>query len=99
MADYVLSLAADQALETIYIYTHDQHGAAQAEAYHEAFHRIFGLLADFPYLGRSADEFRTGLRQYPQGSHMIFYSVRDDIVHIEQIFHQAQNVRAHLFDI
>lgn len=98
MADYVLSSAADQSLEEIYIYTHDTHGPAQAEAYHEAFHRMFGLLADFPYLGRSADEFRPGLRQYPQGSHIIYYSVREGGVHIEQIFHQAQNVRPHLFD-
>lgn len=98
MADYVLSEAADRSLEDIYIYTHDNHGPAQAEAYHEAFHRMFGLLADFPYLGRSADEFRSGLRQYPQGSHVIYYSVRKGTVHIEQIFHHAQNVRPHMFD-
>lgn len=98
MANYFLSSAADRSLEEIYIYTHDTHGPAHAEAYHEAFHRMFGLLADFPYLGRSADEFRSGLRLYPQGSHIIYYSVRDGAVHIEQIFHHGQNVRAHMFD-
>ena len=98
MANYVLSRAAEHSLEDIYIYTHDQHGPAQAEAYHEACHRMFGLLADFPYLGRSADEFRPGLRQYPHGSHVIYYSVREGVVHIEQIFHHAQSVRPHMFD-
>jgi len=96
--DYVLSLAAEQSLKQIFVYTYEAHGRAQAEAYHEAFHRSFGLLADYPYMGRSADELVNGLRQFTQGAHVIFYMVRDDLVHIEQIFHHRQDVRPHQFD-
>lgn len=49
-------------------------------------------------MGRSADELHQGLRQMQQGSHMIFYTLRDDGVHIEQIFHTKQLVRRHMFD-
>lgn len=65
MADYTLSKAAERALEDSFIYTHDTFGAAQADAYHEAFHRAFGLLADFPFMGSSADELKPGLRRFP----------------------------------
>jgi len=98
MADYVLSEAAENTLREIYLYTNDNFGALQAEAYHEAFHRTFGLLADFPLMGRSADELHQGLRQMQQGSHMIFYTIREDRVHIEQIFHTKQLMRRHMFD-
>lgn len=99
MADYVLSQAAEAALEEIFIYTFDAHGAAQSDAYHEAFHRIFGLLADFPYMGSSADELKQSLRRFPQGKHVIYYTPTGERgVLIERIFHAAQNVRPHLFE-
>ena len=99
MADYRLTQAAERALEEIYVYTAQTFGDAQAEAYHEGFHRAFGLIADFPFMGRSADELRAGLRQHTHVKHVFFYSVADDgVVVIQAIFHRAQNVRKHMLD-
>lgn len=99
MAEYRLSQAAEQALEEIFVFTYDTFGAAQADAYHEAFHRTFGLLADFPFMGSSADELKPSLRRFPQGKHMIFYTpTGEKSVLIERVLHGSQNIRAHLFD-
>ncbi len=99
MAEYRLSHRAVQALEDIYITTAQMFGDAQAEAYHEGFHRIFGLIADFPFMGRSADELMAGLRQHRHGQHVFFYAVAPDgAVVIQAIFHGAQNVRKHMLE-
>ena len=99
MAEYRLTHRAAQALEDIYVYTAQTFGDAQAEAYHEGFHRTFGLIADFPFMGRSADELIPGLRQHRHGKHVFFYAVAaDGTVIIQAIFHGAQNVRKHMLD-
>lgn len=99
MADYTLSEGAEQALEGIFVYTYDNYGAAQADAYHEAFHRTFGLRADFPFMGSSADELKPGLRRFPQGKHLVFYTpTGEKSVLIERVLHGRQNIRRHLFD-
>ena len=99
MVEYRLSRKADQALVEIYIHTAQTFGDLQAAAYHEGFHRTFGLIADFPLMGNSADELVSGWRQFAHGKHVIFYSTdADEAIVVQAIFHSAQNVRKHLFD-
>lgn len=99
MAEYRLTRQAEKALEDIYVYTAQAFGDAQAEAYHEGFHRTFGLIADFPFMGRSADELIAGWRQHIHGKHVFFYAVTPDgAIVIQAIFHSAQNVRKHMLD-
>ena len=59
MARYRLSRRADRKLESIYRYTYENFGAAQADAYFTALEEIFELLAELPHLGRA---FRKYLR-------------------------------------
>jgi toxin ParE1/3/4 len=40
----------------VYDYTEETFGAYQAEAYHAGLERTFDLLANFPLIGRPADE-------------------------------------------
>lgn len=99
MADYELSTVAANALEEIFIYTDKNYGQNQALAYHEGFHRIFELLSDFPHMGKSAQEYAEGLRQFNHGSHAIFYTLATNhTVRIEQILHHSQEIRRHMFD-
>jgi len=99
MAEYRISHHSAQALEDIFVYTAQSFGEAQAEAYHEGFHRVFGLIADYPYMGRSADELIAGWRQHAHGKHVFFYTADPDgTVIIQAIFHGAQNVRKHMLD-
>ena len=98
MAEYQLSLSCAATLEDIFVYTAERYGLPQAEAYHEGFHRIFGLLADFPMMGQSADEYRSGLRKFRYQSHMVFYTYEAHIVTIQHIIHHRQDVRRHMLD-
>ena len=98
MPSYQLSSDAAGSLEEIYFHTARTFGENQAEAYHEGFHRVFGLLADFPAMGKSADEFISGWRQFAHGKHLIFYTSEDDVVTVQALIHGAQNVRKHLLD-
>ena len=98
MAEYVLSNRATEALEDIFVYTASHFGLAQAEAYHESFHRIFSLLADFPFMGQSADEYVPGMRKYRHQSHLAFYTVDAEMVTIQHVLHHAQDVRKHMLD-
>ena len=58
MAEYRLSLRARADLLDIYAFSEAKFGRYQAEAYHAGFERTFGLLADFPGIGTSADWFQ-----------------------------------------
>lgn len=98
MANYRLSAQAAAALEDIYVYTALTFGDDQAEAYHEGFHRIFGLLADFPKLGKPADVLMTGWRQFRHMKHLIFYTPDSDPMTIQAIIHGSMDARKHLMD-
>lgn len=98
MADYRLSRQAARDLLDIYAYTERTFGEYQAEAYHAGMERSFGLLADFPRMGSSADEIIQGLRRFRFQSHSIFYSHAADHVLIRTIIHVRMNLRSALFE-
>lgn len=98
MATYKLSERAENNLAEIYAYTEVNFGRYQADAYHAGFDRIFGLLAEFPRMGRDANELRIGLRRFSFQSHSIFDTEEADHVLIRAIIHHAQNLRPELFD-
>ncbi len=64
MAEYRVSKQAEFDLLNIYEATENKFGQYQADAYHSGFERSFGLLADFPRMGISADELAAGYRRF-----------------------------------
>ena len=98
MAEYRLSLRAERDLLAIYLYTEEKFGAYQAEAYHAGLERTFGLLADFPGIGTSADEIRTGYRRFRFQSHYVFYTQETGYVFIRGLIHVRQDLRPSLFE-
>ena len=98
MSEYALSADAAAALEDIYVHTAQTFGEEQAAAYHEGFHRTFTLLADFPRMGKSADELIPGWRQFGYAKHVIFYTPQHNGVTVQAVIHGAQNLRKHLLD-
>ena len=58
MAEYRLSVRARAQLIDIYDFTSTTFGQYQVEAYHAGLERTFGLLADFPRIGQSVEEWR-----------------------------------------
>ncbi|QGM98707.1 type II toxin-antitoxin system RelE/ParE family toxin [Methylocystis parvus] len=98
MSKYRLSFQARRQISDIGAFTARRFGLYQARAYHEGLERTFGLLADFPKMGTSADELLRGARRFRFQSHDVFYTEEEDGVLIRAVFHTAQNVRPSLFD-
>ncbi len=95
---YILVNQVGESLKEIYLYTHESFGQYQADAYAAGFVSAFELLAKFPKMGQSADEYKQGLRRYRYKSHLVFYSIADDHVLIEFVSHVRVDVRKHMFD-
>lgn len=64
-------------LRDIARYTLRTWGRKQRDAYLRAMDKRFSLLTQNPTLGKPRPDIREGYRSYPQGSHVIFYLVRE----------------------
>ena len=98
MADWRLSAQAAAELAATYSYTHRTFGEVQAEAYVEGLHRTSGLIADFPGIGTSAGEIKTGYRRSRFQSHFIFYTAGPGNLLIRALIHVRRNARKELFE-
>ena len=98
MVDWRLSKKAEADVTAIYVFTHRSFGETQAEAYIEGLNRTFGLIADFPGIGNSADEIKAGFRRFRFQSHLIFYTHEVDHIFIRALIHARRNVRGELFE-
>lgn len=67
-------------------------GEAQTERYLASIMDRFQWLADNPLLGRSREEIGVGYRSFRQGSHIVFYVVEPDEIHIIGIPHMSRDV-------
>lgn len=81
-----------QDLRAIARYTLETWGRTQRDVYLRAIDRRFSFLADNPGLGRPRPEVSEGYFSYPQGSHVIFYLVREGGIDIIGIPHQRMDV-------
>jgi toxin ParE1/3/4 len=97
VASFHLSAQAEAELIAIYDYSEASFGRYQAEAYFSGLERTFGLLADFPGIGQSADHIAPGYRRFRFQSHYIFYSEKDGSIVIHALPHSAQDIRPELF--
>jgi toxin ParE1/3/4 len=78
VAEYRLTVRAQDDVLNIYAFTEAKFGRYQAEAYHAGLERTFGLLADFAGIGVTADELVAGYRRFRFQSHYIFYTQEPD---------------------
>jgi toxin ParE1/3/4 len=97
VADYKLSRNAGLKLRDIFEYTDETFRRYQPDNYHAGLEKTFGLIAEFPRIGRAVDELFPGLRIFRFQSHHISYALEDDHVLIMQIFHVSQDIRPELF--
>lgn len=93
---YRLRALARDDLEAIWHYTAEQWGMEQAERYLEALFTCFDDLAANPGLGRSRNEVKPGYRSFPQGRHVVFYSLKPAGIEIIGIVHQSSDVDRHM---
>lgn len=97
MSNFKLSRKARADLKSIALYTEREWGRDQRNHYILQFDQCFHLLAEQPNLGQTCDQISTGYRQYPQGSHIIFYRLStESSTEIIRILHKRMLPEAHL---
>ncbi|MAA67060.1 MAG: plasmid stabilization protein ParE [Alteromonadaceae bacterium] len=90
MPNFKLSRKAKADLRSIALYTERKWGRAQRNHYILQFDQSFHLLGDNAKLGQTCEDILPGYRQYPQGSHVIFYrQTSEGVVEIIRILHQC----------
>jgi len=77
-------------------FTIQSFGIGQARFYRDGLNNCFGILAENPRLGRSADELAPNLRRYEHQSHVVFYIPKDVGILIVRILHQRMDFKRHL---
>jgi toxin ParE1/3/4 len=73
-----------------------EHNPPAADALIDVFHRKFGLLAEFPSMGRQRPELGEGIRSLPIGNYMVFYRPVDDGIELIRVLHGSRNARRQL---
>ena len=84
-------------LDDAYDYLSREATQETAEKQADAFNALFRRLLTFPYSGRSAEQYRLGLREAHTKRYRVFYSVRPDAVEIVRVLHGARNVGPEMF--
>jgi len=75
MPSFKLRAKARIDLKKIAVFTEKRWGRTQRNAYLLQFDQCFHQLADNSNMGTTCDHIKTGYRQFPQGSHLIFYKI------------------------
>ncbi len=97
MALYKVTKKAQADLMEIGIYTINEWGATQRNAYLKQLDDCFTQLAENPLLGVQVDFIAKGYRKFPQGSHLIFYKQdMDGVVEIIRILHKTMDLESKL---
>ena len=89
---YRVTPRAEQDLKNIGRYTLKTWGKEQRDSYLRAMEDRFAWLAHRPERGRHRPEVQEGYYSYPQGSHVVFYLIRDGGIDIIGIPHQRMDV-------
>jgi len=97
MPNFRLSRKAKADLKSIARHTEREWGRDQRNHYLLQLDQGFHLLGENPGAGQACDEIRPGYRQYPRGSHIIFYRQSPGgTVEIIRILHKRMLPETHL---
>jgi toxin ParE1/3/4 len=93
---FVLKPRAQADLDEIWDYTVDRWGIDQAESYTRQLSKHIQAVAENPSLGHECEEVRAGYRQYPSGSHVLFYRLIDRGIEVVRILHERMDYERHI---
>ncbi|MCY4658475.1 MAG: type II toxin-antitoxin system RelE/ParE family toxin [Acidobacteria bacterium] len=92
MGAYSLTRKAAADIDGIYTYTIEQHGLAMARKYVNGLRACFEHLAEYPMLGRQAEQIAPDVRRHECQSHVVFYVPGDIGVTIVRVLHARMDV-------
>lgn len=96
MAEYRLTPAAERDLEAIWMYTHQQWGADQANHYTDTMTAAFAELAQLPTAAQACDHIRAAYRRKSVGRHAIYFRITAYGIAIIRILHEKMDAPRHL---
>jgi toxin ParE1/3/4 len=80
-------------LDQIWDYIHSQtSNEAVADQVIDAIAERFGLLAQWPHIGRQRSDLRRGLRSHPVGNYLIFYRIQRAGIVILRVLHSRRDI-------
>ena len=89
---YSIRALARTDLEEIWIYTYKEWGLEQADKYLNSLFSRFAWLAENPYVGKNRDDIKRGYYCFPEGMHLVFYTLSEDGIEIIGIPHQGMDI-------
>ncbi len=95
-AAFTLRALAQADLEKIWLYTRQEWGTEQADSYLQALFSRFDWLAENLEAGRKRDDIKTGYFCFPEGLHLVFYTIHNKKIEIIGIPHQRMDIVSHL---
>lgn len=93
---FKLTEQADSDMAAIFLYSLEEFGLDQAEAYSDSLERAYQRLSEFPKLGRLCPELQPDLRRHDVLHHAIYYREIDLDILIIRILHQQMDAEARL---
>ena len=74
-------------LEDIWLYSFEQWNEEQADRYYDQILDGIEQLIDNPEMGKSRATIRSGYRSIQVKSHIIYYRIDDDTIHVIRVLH------------
>lgn len=89
------AVSADFDLDDIWYYIAKESGSIeQAERFIASLTERFYLISENPYIGRSREDLRPGLRSFPFGQYVIIYRIKSEDVVILHVFHGSRDIES-----
>ncbi len=92
MIIYKLSTAAAADIDNIIEYGIENYGLKRASAYAYGLSEAIETLCDHPKLGRRVNNLATDVRRIDYQSHMVFYQLNLECIHIVRVLHNRMDV-------
>jgi len=95
-SNYSLRALAQVDLEEIWLYSYQEWGVEQADKYLNSLLSRFEWLAKNPLISKKRDDIKTGYYYFPEGMHLVFYTLTKNGIDIIGIPHQSMDVINHI---
>jgi toxin ParE1/3/4 len=95
-ASYTIRKLAENYLEQIWLYTFHEWGIEQADKYIHNLISRFLWLSKNPQVGKRRDDIKPGYYCFPEGRHLIFYTITKSGIQVIGVPHQSMDIMGHI---